>query len=603
MKIKPIPHKTLSETAAGKLAASLLDGSLPTGTQLPPERELMNQLGISRTTVREALKSLEENNLIESRPNVGWFVRTIDESNITQAKELAGDHVKSVSRPAADEPMTRPRRVPVGPEKPLRIPNLQKDRLGTFEFISWWEREKVEQAKVLVIGAGALGNEVIKNLALMGIGHIFIIDFDNIEAANLSRSVLFRETDDHRSKAEVVAARAKAINPQIHVQYLNADVTTGLGLGVIRRMDAIIGCLDNREARLAVNRFCYWMDKPWVDGAIQELLGLMRVFSPGEGACYECTLTEQALRDLSLRYSCQLLARQNVLLGKVPTTPTIASIIGGMQSQEALKLIHDMPVEPGKVVHFNGLTNDMHTTAYVPRDDCESHWTYGEITELPARAERATLDDLLRIARADLGPDAIIELDQELVTSLECPNCQTIEEVLRPVSEITFEAGHCPTCGELRDAQFTHMITGEENFLHRTLANVGVPPLHILRAHNGLEYRFYELNGDLPEALHFRHFEQTGPEKPQKIGGRIHLKEEVQVSEPLTNPARNRIRIVDEEPDEKVVIKSSKKRVQIKDQPDVIKMGKPQSKRIGDKEPTHQKKISLEPRQNNVKVC
>ena len=603
MKIKPIPHKTLSETAAGKLAASLLDGSLPTGTQLPPERELMNQLGISRTTVREALKSLEENNLIESRPNVGWFVRTIDESNITQAKELAGDHVKSVSRPAADEPMTRPRRVPVGPEKPLRIPNLQKDRLGTFEFISWWEREKVEQAKVLVIGAGALGNEVIKNLALMGIGHIFIIDFDNIEAANLSRSVLFRETDDHRSKAEVVAARAKAINPQIHVQYLNADVTTGLGLGVIRRMDAIIGCLDNREARLAVNRFCYWMDKPWVDGAIQELLGLMRVFSPGEGACYECTLTEQALRDLSLRYSCQLLARQNVLLGKVPTTPTIASIIGGMQSQEALKLIHDMPVEPGKVVHFNGLTNDMHTTAYVPRDDCESHWTYGEITELPARAERATLDDLLRIARADLGPDAIIELDQELVTSLECPNCQTIEEVLRPVSEITFEAGHCPTCGELRDAQFTHMITGEENFLHRTLANVGVPPLHILRAHNGFEYRFYELNGDLPEALHFRHFEQTGPEKPQKIGGRIRLKEEVQVSEPLTNPARNRIRIVDEEPDEKVVIKSSKKRVQIKDQPDVIKMGKPQSKRIGDKEPTHQKKISLEPRQNNVKVC
>ena len=603
MKIKPIPHKTLSETAAGKLAASLLDGSLPTGTQLPPERELMNQLGISRTTVREALKSLEENNLIESRPNVGWFVRTIDESNITQAKELAGDHVKSVSRPAADEPMTRPRRVPVGPEKPLRIPNLQKDRLGTFEFISWWEREKVEQAKVLVIGAGALGNEVIKNLALMGIGHIFIIDFDNIEAANLSRSVLFRETDDHRSKAEVVAARAKAINPQIHVQYLNADVTTGLGLGVIRRMDAIIGCLDNREARLAVNRFCYWMDKPWVDGAIQELLGLMRVFSPGEGACYECTLTEQALRDLSLRYSCQLLARQNVLLGKVPTTPTIASIIGGMQSQEALKLIHDMPVEPGKVVHFNGLTNDMHTTAYVPRDDCESHWTYGEITELPARAERATLDDLLRIARVDLGPDAIIELDQELVTSLECPNCQTIEEVLRPVSEITFEAGHCPTCGELRDAQFTHMITGEENFLHRTLANVGVPPLHILRAHNGFEYRFYELNGDLPEALHFRHFEQTGPEKPQKIGGRIRLKEEVQVSEPLTNPARNRIRIVDEEPDEKVVIKSSKKRVQIKDQPDVIKMGKPQSKRIGDKEPTHQKKISLEPRQNNVKVC
>jgi adenylyltransferase/sulfurtransferase len=603
MKIKPIPHKTLSETVAGKLAASLLDGNLLPGTKLPPERESMNQFGVSRTTIREALKSLEENNLIESRPNVGWFVRAIDESNITQAKELAGEYEKQNSSLAANEPVTGPRRVPVSPEKPLHIPNLQKDRLGTFEFISWWEREKVEQAKVLVIGAGALGNEVIKNLALMGVGNIYIVDFDTIEAANLSRSVLFRETDNKRSKAEVVAARAKAINPQIHVQYLSADVTTGLGLGVIRRMDAIVGCLDNREARLAVNRFCYWMDKPWVDGAIQELLGLMRVFVPGEGACFECTLTEQALRDLSLRYSCQLLARQNVLLGKVPTTPTIASIIGGMQSQEALKLIHGMPVEPGIVVHFNGLTNDMHSTAYVPRDECESHWTYGEVTELPARAERATLDDLLRIARADLGPEALIELDQELVTSLGCPNCHTFEEVLRPVSEITFEAGHCPTCGELREAQFTHMITGEENFLHRTLANVGVPPLHILRAHNGLEYRFYELSGDLPEALHFRHFEQTESEKPLKIGKRIKLKEEVNLVEHPMNPARDRIRIhVDDMPKEAISIRPPKKSFRIKVQPEVIKFGKESHIRPPAKGSVGQKIVSYEPHHDNKKV-
>ena len=606
MKINPIPHKTLSDAAASRLAASLLDGSLSPGTQLPPERELMNQFGISRTTLREALKSLEDNSLIESRPNVGWFVRKIDESNFTQAKEMAGGHASRVTILATNEPVTGPRRVPVSPEKPLHIPNLQKDRLGTFEFISWWEREKVEKAKVLVVGAGALGNEVIKNLALMGVGNIFIIDFDNIEAANLSRSVLFRETDNHRSKAEVVAARAKAINPQIHVQYLNADVTTGLGLGVIRRMDAIVGCLDNREARLAVNRFCYWMDKPWVDGAIQELLGLMRVFAPGEGACYECTLTEQALRDLSLRYSCQLLARQNVLLGKVPTTPTIASIIGGMQSQEVLKLIHDMPVEAGKVVHFNGLNNHMHTTAYVPRDDCESHWTYGEITELPARAERATLDDLLRIARADLGPEAIIELDQELVTSLECPSCHSIEEVLRPVSEITFEAGHCPTCGELRDAQFTHMITGEEKFLHHTLAHVGVPHLHILRAHNGYEYRFYELTGDLPEALHFRHFENTVLEKEPKTGSRIRLKDEVRLVDPPTNPARDRIRILDEKPGEKVTIKSAKNRLQIKGKPDTVKLGKSSRSRVRDADPARPKKArkaTFSLRHKRVKLC
>ncbi len=533
MKIELISHKTLAEAVAGKLTASLLDGSLQPGTQLPPERELITRFGISRTTLREALKMLEKNRLIESRPHVGWFARDIDESNLTEAKEISGSE-RQADRLARNEPPTGPIRLPIALEKPVHIPNLQKDRLGTFEFISWWDREKVQNAKVLVIGAGALGNEVIKNLALMGIGNIFIVDFDKIEAANLSRSVLFRESDNNRSKAEIAAARAKSINPDVHVQYLNGDVATKLGLGIIRRMDVIIGCLDNREARLAVNRFCYWMGKPWVDGAIQELLGLVRVFVPGQGACYECTLTEQALKDLSLRYSCPLLARQNILLGKVPTTPTIASIIGAMQSQEALKLINNMPVEPGKVTHFNGMVNEMHTTAYSPREDCESHWTYGDVTELPTRVERTTLDDLLRIACADLGLNAVIELDQELVTKFECPNCHTVEEVLRPLSEVTLEAGNCPTCGILREAFMTHVITGEETFLHRTLANVGVPPLHIIRAHNGVEYRFYELTGDLPDTLHFRHFESTIKINPKPT--RIQIKDKLQIKEVKETP-------------------------------------------------------------------
>jgi hypothetical protein len=65
----------------------------------------------------------------------------------------------------------------------------------------------------------------------------------------------------------------------------------------------------------------------------------------------------------------------------------------------------------------------------------------------------------------------------------------------------------------------THQITGAEPFLHRTLASVGIPPLHIVRANNGQEYRFYELSGDLPETLHFRDFESswTTSEQPARI--------------------------------------------------------------------------------------
>ncbi len=542
--INPIPRKTLAQIVAEKLAASIVNKSLDVGSQLPSERDLMRQLSVSRSTLREALKTLEENQLIEGRPGVGWFICKIDEHNFAAAYELAQDELQTPSSREdsdAEEVPTGPRRLPVSPEKPIHIPNLRTDRLGTFNFISWWDRKDVEAAKVLVVGAGALGNEVIKNLALMGVGSIYVVDFDTIEAANLSRSPLFRESDSGRRKAEVAAARAKELNPGIRIQYLHGDITTQLGLGVIRRMDVIIGCLDNREARLALNRFAYWMGKPWVDGAIQEMLGLVRVFIPGQGACFECTLTEQARRDLSVRYSCPLLARQNILMGKVPTTPTIASIIGAMQSQEALKLIHGLPVEPGKVTHFNGMVNQMHTTAYRSREDCESHWNYGAISELPLRAESTTMHELLNIARADLGSEALVELDQELIIAIECPNCKTVNQILKPISQVSFEAVHCPACGVLRETRMSHVITGEEDYLHHTLASLGVPPLHILRAYNLHEYRFYELTGDLEDALHFNDFDESSPSFRKPVARRIRLGDRIKLKDVPANPASGRI--------------------------------------------------------------
>jgi adenylyltransferase/sulfurtransferase len=547
MNIQPVPRKSLSEILAGKIASLILEGEFPPEDQLPSERELGGQLDVSRSTLREALKILAEHKLIEARPGVGWFVLPLEGSRLVKAAELAGaergdSQPIKITKPGETPP--GPRRLPVAKEKPLKIPNLKSDRLGTFDFISWWERDKVADAKVLVVGAGALGNEVVKNLTLMGVGHILVIDFDTIEAANLSRSVLFRDSDNNRQKAQVVAARARELNPDTKLQYIHGDVTTDLGLGIIRRMDVIVGCLDNREARLAVNRFAHWMNKPWVDGAIQELLGLVRVFVPGQGACYECTLTEQARRDLALRYSCPLLARQNILLGKVPTTPTIASIIGAMQSQEALKLIHDMDVDAGKVTHFNGLNNQMHTTAYTFQDDCESHWVYGEVIELPLKAGTATFRDLLQVIRVDLGPEAVIELDQEIVLGLECAGCQSVEKVLQPMSKVSFEEAHCPNCGQMREVQMTHLISGEEDFLDHTLASLGIPALHILRANNTAEYKFYELTGDLKETLHFGHFQATGGDIP--LRERIKIGPAVKIKDPESNPAAGRIRLKDE---------------------------------------------------------
>ena len=69
------------------------------------------------------------------------------------------------------------------------------------EQLAGWRREVVTHASVLVAGAGALGNEVIKNLALLGIGRLIVADFDTVAISNLSRSVLFREADAGQPKA------------------------------------------------------------------------------------------------------------------------------------------------------------------------------------------------------------------------------------------------------------------------------------------------------------------------------------------------------------------------------------------------------------------
>ncbi len=384
------------------------------------------------------------------------------------------------------------------------ITDPDSDRYHTFGYISWWQQEVVRDATVLVVGAGALGNEVLKNLALMGIGNILIADFDTIEDSNLSRSVLFRASDRGRRKVDAAAAAVKEINPDVKVKAWHGDINFEMGLGVFRHVDAIVGCLDNREARLSINRFSWAVNRPWVDGAIQELMGIVRVFRPGEGACYECTLTDQDYQIINLRYSCPLLARQDILQGKVPTTPTSASIVAAFQTQEALKLIHDMEVQPGKALMINGLTNDIYTTEYPVKEFCMSHSMLDPIVELPeATAEGTTLAGLLSIARERLGPAAVLEFDSELVVSMVCGSCGNEEPIFQRMARLYEEAAVCPNCGAKREMQMTHRIDGAEDFLDRTLAEVDVPPLGIIRARNGSERIYLELTGDKATFLQF----------------------------------------------------------------------------------------------------
>ena len=384
------------------------------------------------------------------------------------------------------------------------ITDPDSDRYHTFGYISWWKQEVVREATILVVGAGALGNEVLKNLALMGIGNVIIADFDTIEDSNLSRSVLFRAADRGRRKVDAAAERVKELNPDVNVKTWHGDINFEMGLGVFRHVDAIVGCLDNREARLSINRFSWAINKPWVDGAIQELMGIVRVFWPGQGACYECTLTDLDYQIIGLRYSCPLLARDNILQGKVPTTPTSASIVGAFQTQEALKLIHGMEVQPGKAIMINGLTNDIYTTEYPVKEQCMSHSRLEPIVELPeATSEATTLNDLLIIAREALGDEVALEFDGELVVAMICSSCGEETAVFQRMARLYENDSTCPNCGTKRDMTLTHRITGSEDFLDRTLAQIDVSPLSIIRARNGKERIYYEITGDKANFMKF----------------------------------------------------------------------------------------------------
>jgi len=393
---------------------------------------------------------------------------------------------------------------PAARSDPIIWTDGEDDRYSRFRLIPWWDQELLRDTRMLVVGAGALGNEIVKNLALLGVGKIFLIDLDRIENSNLSRSVLYRASDEGKYKAEVAAESARDINPDVQVRPFVGNVVHDLGLGVFRAVDVVICGLDNREARLWVNQCCWRVNRPWIDGAIEVLNGVVRVFVPPDSACYECTMNDIDYQMLNRRKSCALLSRDQMLEGKVPTTPTTSAVIAGIQCQEAIKLVHkrpDLPVLVGKGYFFNGLTHDSFVVNYRRKDDCLSHETFEEIVETDWRSDSVTLGQVLDHVKRELGQNAVLEFTREIVCELRCEACGESESVFKLLGKVTENEARCPKCGEVRAYDSCHNVIGNETYLNMTLADVGIPPFDIISGRVGMRQRFYELSGDRDEIL------------------------------------------------------------------------------------------------------
>ena len=383
---------------------------------------------------------------------------------------------------------------------------IDDDRYSRLRLIGWWDQEKIAGAKVMVVGAGALGNEVLKNLALLGLGNVFLIDFDTIQDSNLTRSVLFRERNCGQSKAKVAAEAAMELNSDCKVFAVDGDVLSDIGLGLVRDVDLVICCVDNREARLWINRMCWKVNTPWIDGGIQEINGVAKVFRPPAGACYECTMTENDYRLISLRYSCPLLKKEDVQQGKVPTAPTIASIVGGLQVQEALKLIHDLPVEDGKAMVFNGAANNFYKTRFVRREDCLSHETYESIIALPLGANThspAELFEALTTYVREHHPEFEFDeqkfsllMDRDFLVGFECRSCNVDLAINLPRCQVSAKQSLCEECGQAMQQHSVCEVESASDLKDRKLAELGVPKYDVVKVSDGVVEFFVQLDAD-----------------------------------------------------------------------------------------------------------
>ncbi|KAI1337662.1 SUMO-activating enzyme subunit uba-2 [Xylariaceae sp. FL0016] len=149
------------------------------------------------------------------------------------------------------------------------------------------------QARVLMVGAGGIGCELLKNLACSGFGEIHIVDLDTIDLSNLNRQFLFRHEHIKKSKALVAKEAARKFNPNTKIVAHHANIKDEqFNTGWFRGFKIAFNALDNLEARRHVNKMCLAADVPLIESGTTGFNGQVQVIKKGVTACYDCTTKE-----------------------------------------------------------------------------------------------------------------------------------------------------------------------------------------------------------------------------------------------------------------------------------------------------------------------
>ena len=232
-------------------------------------------------------------------------------------------------------------------------------------------QSKLQDARVVLIGAGGLGSPAALYLAAAGVGTLGLVDFDLVDRSNLQRQIIHGTAAIGTPKIDSARERLQDINPHVQVETFGQQLTSGNALEILQSFDVVVDGSDNFPTRYLVNDACVLLGKPNVYGSVFRFDGQVSVFYAKQGPCYRCLYAEPPPPDLVP--SCA----DGGVLGVLP------GIVGSLQALEAIKLIvgfGDSLI--GRLVLFDGRRLQFRELALQKDPDCPVCGEHPTVTEL-----------------------------------------------------------------------------------------------------------------------------------------------------------------------------------------------------------------------------
>lgn len=379
----------------------------------------------------------------------------------------------------------------------------------------------IPNLKILIVGVGAVGNEVAKDLVLQGLRYITLVDFDFVEDSNLSRTVLFRKEDIGKSKALAAAARllemALADNP--HIVGLHGNIMTDFGKGLFLDHDIVISCVDTLECRAFISDWCVRTNTPFFELGAEGFNVNIAFYAPADG--YQQVsdgkvidklpssdgLFPKPLHPLTVclreeigqgdfdgqRNSCFGFKVKDETLAKIPTIQSSSALAASLLSVELIKYLSGMDTIRNKVLYYYGLRHQTLCCSYTPSKDCTIHQERIPICTLEVTPED-TMGDILSKIQQQWGGEPLMQVPP-FVFSGHCAGCGKEIQVNKHVSEIYDDERWCDECRSRYEdyvqhqdyacqwdhtpAEFT-MFT-EPRFLQLRPQDIGIPQDDIMK--------------------------------------------------------------------------------------------------------------------------